>query len=154
MTNLGRDDLAKNASSTVINTLTNADWIGLVYFNTLGYKFSNQLERATAETKTKYINKVNSLIFSGSTDYEEGFNKAFEMLKATTADEYGSACNNVMLFLTDGDVSKGKEGTDLINHIKSLQGKTNTTIFTFSLGLFLFFFYELRNEIYFVKIIN
>ena len=39
----------------------------------------------------------------GATDYLKAFNLAYEMFANTQEDEYGSPCQDIILFLSDGD---------------------------------------------------
>lgn len=74
------------------------------------------------------------------TNYEAGFNAAYDILKATKNDEYGApGCQNVIIFLTDGKITvgSGKDGQNedaLYAHIDDLDEDWNAVFFTFTLG--------------------
>ena len=106
-----RITIAKSAAKSVINTLSNSDFIGVLAFNdevtTLN---SNRVVRATDEVKTKLAEAIDELTVDGKTNYEAAFQQGFNMLDAAADDEFGAPCpeaENLFLFLTDGDPTVG-----------------------------------------------
>ena len=88
-------DSAKEAAISVVNTLSNSDFVGVVSFATNAKTLhSSKILRATSETKEKITEKIEGLEAVGSTNYEEAFRKGLSMLKAATKDEFGAPCVN------------------------------------------------------------
>ena len=112
----GRLDSAKEAAISVLNTLSNSDFVGVVSFgNSAKTLYSNKVLRATHETKEKIIEEIEDLEAGGSTNYEAAFNKGLTMLEAAEKDEYGAPCSNgenIVLFLTDGEPTVGVKTSD------------------------------------------
>lgn len=87
-----RIDVMKEAAISVVNTLTNLDWVGIVLFNSSAYSYKSSLIRSTADNVKNIIDFIKNIIPDGSTNFEEGFTKAYNLLSNTVADEMGSAC--------------------------------------------------------------
>jgi len=110
--------------------------------------------RGTKANKERASEWVGDLTHGGGTNYEAAFTKAFEVLDNSrkywrrsdiNSDGPQSArCETAILFLSDGEVSSGKTGKSLLNHIDALNvDKFDSTdkpdykkavLFTFSLG--------------------
>ena len=76
-----RIDLAKDAVESVINTLSNSDFFGVIKFSdsASSIKYS-RIVRATSSTKERVIKRVKRIGEGGSTNYKAAFEKAFNML--------------------------------------------------------------------------
>ena len=103
--------IAKGAAKSVISTLSNSDFIGVLAFNDeVKALNSNKVVRATDEIKDKLKEAIDELSASGKTNYESAFKKGFDLLDSATNDEFGAPCadaENLFLFLTDGDPTEG-----------------------------------------------
>lgn len=131
-------DSAKEALISVVNTLSNNDFVGVVTFSDVAE--GNSLARATTENKQSIIEYINGLEAGGSTNYKAAFDKGFELLENAKKDEFGSPCTdaqNLFLFLTDGvpTIPDGyTESGSLIDHINSIKGDYSITLFTYGFG--------------------
>ena len=113
MNALNRWNLAINAAKSVINTLTIGDHFSVVLFSdtaeTLGFP---RLERAKQENKEAVLNALDQSIYTGRTNYEAAFDKAFDLFEYSETTEISSNCHRAILFLSDGEptVGDGKTG--------------------------------------------
>eukprot|EP00804_Cyclotella_cryptica_P019052 CCRYP_014456-RA/>CCRYP_014456-RA protein AED:0.03 eAED:0.03 QI:213/1/1/1/1/1/3/251/787 len=137
-----RMDLAKEAASTIVETLSVADRFAVITFSDFASQIGEEegLIVATDENKKQMIELIQNLEARGGTNFYDGFDKAFDTIEQTIKDELTSGCNIAMLFMTDGRISAGP-GEDkvisLVNQrVESLATNFNqtTTIFTYSLG--------------------
>lgn len=139
MEDISKLKVAKEALQTVIDTLTINDWIGLVTFNTLAIKRTSRLIRATIENKNLINSIINDLIAEGSTNYEDAFVKAYDLVRLSRADELGPvSCQTIFLFLTDGVPTIGiKEIDKLVALIESIEAndKINAIFMAYAFGL-------------------
>ena len=108
--NPSRISLAKEAASSVINTLGPADTAAVITFATHADSVHfSKIVQATTYNKNRLLEKIDYISANGATDYEKAFRKAFEMLEQANKDEFGAIlCDetvNVFLFLTDGKPS-------------------------------------------------
>jgi hypothetical protein len=61
MVNFNRISITKTAAKSVVNSLTNADWVGFVDFNSYATQYSPRFMRATQANKdalNKYIGNL------------------------------------------------------------------------------------------------
>lgn len=132
-----RIGLAKDAAWSVVNTLSNSDFVGAVAFHSQAWIISSdKIQRATEDVKGWVSSAINGLSAGGGTNYEDGLRKAFDLLNAAEQDEYGSPCTNgenIFLFLTDGEPNEGASTSQqLINIINSYNKQIR--LFTYALG--------------------
>jgi len=100
--------LLKEAAKRVINTLTVGDRVAIVFFDsraTLVADDGQFLFEATDENKSYLTGVVDKLEAGGATNFYDAFNKAFDVLDASTKQEFTVSCNTAILFLTDGVIS-------------------------------------------------
>eukprot|EP00571_Detonula_confervacea_P006299 CAMPEP_0172319830 /NCGR_PEP_ID=MMETSP1058-20130122/38822_1 /TAXON_ID=83371 /ORGANISM="Detonula confervacea, Strain CCMP 353" /LENGTH=422 /DNA_ID=CAMNT_0013034961 /DNA_START=161 /DNA_END=1426 /DNA_ORIENTATION=- len=142
MDDYGRMAMAKEAASTIVDTLTVADRFAIIAFsgNATQIGGEGKLMRATRENKERLIREIQQLQANGATNFYAAFDAAFQAINKTIQEEATSGCNVAVLFLTDGAISTGpgeEEVIDLVNE-RVVDIATNhdqtTTIFTFSLG--------------------
>ena len=147
--------LAKEAATTIIDTLTVADRFAIVLFSDEASLMGDEtgLIRATAGNKELMIEAIKSLEPKGGTNFYDAFNMAFNAIDETIKNERTSGCNVAVLFLTDGVITVGPgvvggsaddEVINLVNERTSsiaINHNRTTTIFTFSLG------YEADHEV-------
>ena len=82
-----RLDIAKDAAISVVNTLSNSDFVGVLSFaSNANTVYTEKITRATTEVKEQIIEKINSLSALGQTNYQAAFSKGFSLLNAATTD--------------------------------------------------------------------
>jgi len=135
MGNYGRLDIAKRAAITVLNTLGFADYVNVITFASTAQIIgsSSYLIQAKIDVITELTQIINSVGISGSTNYESAFKLAFDLITRSSLLEYSTNCQKAILFLTDGDITEGVKGSDLLALIKQLN-TYNATIFMYTLG--------------------
>ena len=75
---------------------------------------------------------------AGNTNFEAAFFSAFSILKQT--DELTAGCHTSILFMTDGEITAGREGNAFLSFVEdqqvALEAETGSraVIFTFSFG--------------------
>ena len=143
MHRFSRLDLAKEAAKTVVNTLTNFDFVGLVTFSgtatTQRVNGNNIMVPATNQNLLTIETVIDQLSANGETNFDAAFREAFRLLDRSKRTEADSGCHTAILFLTDGSPSTGTTNRDdLINLVKRLNRNSDDSqeaiIFTFTLG--------------------
>ena len=139
MGSFNRLSIAKDAAKTVVNTLTNFDYVGLVTFSNdagvVQISGSNLLVQATNDNLRLITNVIDTLRASGGTNYQAAFSTAFNMLDQSKSAESFVNCHSAILFLTDGDPTVGNtDGNFLTNLVTTRNQGDKATVFTFSLG--------------------
>ena len=93
--------MAKVAAKMVIDTLTAVDYVTIVKYSSGAQTYSPKLVEATDANKDLLKTWIDAEIgASGTTNFRAAFEKAWEVVDATTA---SSNCNRIMLFLSDGE---------------------------------------------------
>lgn len=130
--------MAKTAAKAVVNTLTIADWVGLVLFNAEATVETDTLLRATSTNKQKIIDLIDAMITGGGTNFEDAFRKSYNTIANTQSDDMGSiACQTILLFLTDGIPTAGEtNSTKLVAILDELESeyKINATLISYAYG--------------------
>jgi len=92
--------------------------------------------RADAAGRTALKNFINSIGPSGMTSYEDAMTKAFQIMTASKAGGKTSGCAaNTIMFLSDGEITVGKTGDELLSHLNTLNhADLKTRVFTYALG--------------------
>ena len=127
--------VAQQAAKSVLGTLTNADFFGIVEFSTTATKFRTMLLQATSANKGLGSNFIDRLQPIGSTYYDRSFTAAFDILDASKNAEIGTtSCRTIILFLTDG-VPTSPSGTDAVSVVSTRNAAHDAFIFTYSLGI-------------------
>ena len=97
----GLNTMAKEAAKLVIDTLTAVDYVTIVKYSSGAQAYSSTLVEATDANKDLLKAWIDDNIdASGTTNFRAAFEKAWEVVDATTA---SSNCNRIMLFLSDGE---------------------------------------------------
>ncbi|KAL7442600.1 hypothetical protein ACHAXH_006708 [Discostella pseudostelligera] len=115
---------AKEAATTVIDTLTVSDKVAIVVFNGNAFVLTlasndnkEQLIVASNENKEQLKEKINLLEADGATNFYDAFDVTFRVLSDSFKDEAyaakGSGCNVAVIFLTDGAIAEYKQGEEL-----------------------------------------
>jgi uncharacterized protein YegL len=134
--------LMKDAAKYVINTLSVADYVSVVTFNTEASSLTNSLlQRVRTTDISTLLNKITNLTPGGSTNFYSGFKVAFDTLrKSIDQYELTAGCQRAIIFLTDGENNGSVQGDQLITYIKNeigyytTSGKRAPAIFTLSFG--------------------
>lgn len=139
-----RIELAKDAAVTVINTLTNSDFVAVITFSDMAQQLlifgqqAGSLVSATSQNIEKLSSQVTNINPFGGTNFEAAFRKAFEVLASTG--EYSANCHTAILFLTDGIPTRGsiQSESGLTSLVQDLNtnpdGSLKVTVFTYTLG--------------------
>lgn len=132
-------EIAKAAATTVIDTLSNKDFIGVISFsNQAEVMREKKLKRATNSVKEQLVKEISDLSAKGKTNYQDALTKAFSLINTASQDEYGAPCSNgenILLFLTDGSPTLGYKTSDsLITYIEQNRQEKKITMFTYALG--------------------
>lgn len=132
-----RIELAKEAAKSVVETLSNSDFVGVVAFSSEADTIGNgQIVRASTENKEEILGKIDEITATGNTNYERALKKAVSMLEKAEKDEFGSPCEqDVILFLTDGDPSSGIEDEPGLTSILKSSTRKKITLFTYGLAI-------------------
>ena len=72
--------IAKSAIKTVIDTLSNHDFFGIVTFGDNAQRVQQTLLRTTVENKEYLKGKLQNLQVDGQTNYKEAFEEGFRLL--------------------------------------------------------------------------
>ena len=143
MSNFNRIDLAREAAITVINTLTNSDYVAVVLFNSdatqllLAGQTRGTLLQATNENIVRLSERVATIQPSGNTNFRAAFEMAFTIID--NANKLTSNCQTAILFLTDGIPTVGLTDTTQLQYLvrtrnQNTDGTLKATLFTFTLG--------------------
>ncbi len=134
MNDNGKISMLKQTATSVIDTLSIADWIGITVFNSNANNYNDDLVRATNNNKELMKAFINNLEANLQTNFEAAFNKAFAMIANNYQKENGNRCKTIIMFMTDGYPTYGEQNsTNLLSIVKSLD-KYNSTFFTYALG--------------------
>ncbi|XP_034058399.1 voltage-dependent calcium channel subunit alpha-2/delta-1-like isoform X2 [Gymnodraco acuticeps] len=120
--------LIKTSVNKMLETLSDDDYVNVVYFNdkaTYASCFEN-LVQANVRNKRVLKDAVKGIIAKGITNYRGGFELAFEQLAQTNVSR--ANCNKIIMLFTDG----GEERAEEI--FKKYNPKQAVRIFTFSVG--------------------
>ena len=127
----GRLESMKTAAKKVVDAMTFADYVGVVAFDDQAesmYGLST-LAKALPAFRTRIKTYIDDLSAAGGTNFNAGFNKAFELVDASVGRSYAADCHTTYVFLTDG-VAASPTST-----IQSRQsGVTDEHYFIVSLG--------------------
>ena len=134
MSDFGRLELAKDAAKTVINTLTNFDYVGVVKFSDTASTLENTLLPATLANIRSLNSDIDGITARGTTNYEAAFREAFDLLTRSKTQERASSCQTALLFLTDGMPTAGQTDADALQNLVSNLNTESAVIFTFTLG--------------------
>ena len=133
-----RIDKLKLAAKRVISTLGISDYFSVVSFNSEASKLGTEgllLTRATDDNKNDALKYIDTLIPSGGTMYNSGFQKAFDIFSESNLNEISSGCRQAILFVTDGSM-QDIESTlyQNIDRERAQYSNEPPAIFTYSFG--------------------
>uniref|UniRef100_A0A674C9I5 Calcium voltage-gated channel auxiliary subunit alpha2delta 1 n=1 Tax=Salmo trutta TaxID=8032 RepID=A0A674C9I5_SALTR len=117
--------LIKTSVSEMLETLSDDDYVNVVYFNTRVNNTAcfDHLVQANVRNKKILKDAIQNISAKGITNYTKGFEFAFEQLYAVRAN-----CNKIIMLFTDG----GEERASAI--LQEYNSDKKVRIFTFSVG--------------------
>uniref|UniRef100_A0AAQ4QB79 Calcium voltage-gated channel auxiliary subunit alpha2delta 1 n=1 Tax=Gasterosteus aculeatus aculeatus TaxID=481459 RepID=A0AAQ4QB79_GASAC len=120
--------LIRTSVSEMLETLSDDDYVNVVYFNTRVKKTAcfEHLVQANVRNKKLLKDAVQNITAKGITNYTKGFEFAFEQLSTTNVSR--ANCNKIIMLFTDG----GEERAQAI--LEKYNAEKKVRIFTFSVG--------------------
>uniref|UniRef100_A0A6Q2X4U9 VWFA domain-containing protein n=1 Tax=Esox lucius TaxID=8010 RepID=A0A6Q2X4U9_ESOLU len=120
--------LIRTSVSEMLETLSDDDYVNVVYFNTRVNNTAcfDHLVQANVRNKKILKDAIQNILAKGITNYTKGFEFAFEQLYATNITR--ANCNKIIMLFTDG----GEERASAI--LQRYNADKKVRIFTFSVG--------------------
>uniref|UniRef100_A0A3Q3IYK7 VWFA domain-containing protein n=1 Tax=Monopterus albus TaxID=43700 RepID=A0A3Q3IYK7_MONAL len=120
--------LIRTSVSEMLETLSDDDYVNVVYFNNRVKKTAcfDHLVQANVRNKKLLKDAVQNITAKGITNYTKGFEFAFEQLSATNVSR--ANCNKIIMLFTDGGEERAQAILEKYNADKKVR------IFTFSVG--------------------
>uniref|UniRef100_A0AAQ5XQV4 VWFA domain-containing protein n=1 Tax=Amphiprion ocellaris TaxID=80972 RepID=A0AAQ5XQV4_AMPOC len=120
--------LIRTSVSEMLETLSDDDYVNVVYFNTRVNKTAcfDHLVQANVRNKKLLKDAVQNITAKGITNYTKGFEFAFEQLSVTNVSR--ANCNKIIMLFTDGGEERAQAILEKYNADKKVR------IFTFSVG--------------------
>eukprot|EP00761_Pharyngomonas_kirbyi_P012097 gb/GECH01012124.1/.p1 GENE.gb/GECH01012124.1/~~gb/GECH01012124.1/.p1 ORF type:complete len:1008 (+),score=235.65 gb/GECH01012124.1/:1-3024(+) len=100
--------IAREATKTVLETLTVRDYVNVVMFSDSAEPsdcFSETLVRAIPRNVEKLKEFIDNTPANGGTDFVSAFETAFDVLEESQRQGQVSSCETIILFMTDGEAS-------------------------------------------------
>jgi len=131
----GRITKMREAASWVVNTLSTHDHAAVVSYSSVAkaYPTDGLMTKMDVVGRAKVKDHISDLAASGATNMEAGITRAFQIMAASGRAGRTSKCSKVMLFLTDGERSNGRNPVD-VAHEMNAGGDAQMRIFTYSFG--------------------
>lgn len=104
---LVKDSLGVGDGFGLLDSFGHSDFVSVVAFSSDASVVGDQelLVRGTTENLQDLKDSVRLLVERTTTNFRAGFEKAFEVLRESAAQERSSNCKRVIIFLTDGEDS-------------------------------------------------
>ncbi|XP_058501921.1 voltage-dependent calcium channel subunit alpha-2/delta-1 isoform X2 [Solea solea] len=120
--------LIRTSVCEMLETLSDDDYVNVVYFNTRVKKTAcfDHLVQANVRNKKLLKDAVQNISAKGITNYTKGFEFAFEQLSVTNVSR--ANCNKIIMLFTDGGEERAQAILEKYNADKKVR------IFTFSVG--------------------
>uniref|UniRef100_A0A8C6WHM4 Calcium voltage-gated channel auxiliary subunit alpha2delta 1 n=1 Tax=Neogobius melanostomus TaxID=47308 RepID=A0A8C6WHM4_9GOBI len=120
--------LIRTSVSEMLETLSDDDYVNVVYFNTRVKQTAcfDHLVQANVRNKKLLKDAVQNITAKGITNYTKGFEFAFQQLSATNVSR--ANCNKIIMLFTDGGEERAQAILERYNADKKVR------IFTFSVG--------------------
>ncbi|XP_034443199.1 voltage-dependent calcium channel subunit alpha-2/delta-1 isoform X1 [Hippoglossus hippoglossus] len=120
--------LIRTSVSEMLETLSDDDYVNVVYFNTRVKKTAcfDHLVQANVRNKKLLKDAVQNITAKGITNYTKGFEFAFEQLSVKNVSR--ANCNKIIMLFTDGGEERAQAILEKYNADKKVR------IFTFSVG--------------------
>eukprot|EP00522_Entomoneis_paludosa_P002685 CAMPEP_0172472496 /NCGR_PEP_ID=MMETSP1065-20121228/68363_1 /TAXON_ID=265537 /ORGANISM="Amphiprora paludosa, Strain CCMP125" /LENGTH=659 /DNA_ID=CAMNT_0013230637 /DNA_START=297 /DNA_END=2277 /DNA_ORIENTATION=- len=142
MNNFNRLQNARDAAERVIETLTTSDRITIVPFAETADAITDEkgyMLRANETNKKFLLDTFLEMEAFGSTNYYDAFERGFQVLEDTIAQELHSPSNTAVLFLTDGVNSEGPPLEDVMElvttKISSISKDLSKSVLLFTYSL-------------------
>ena len=90
----GRMEMAIDAATKVVDTLTETDYVSVVDFSTSAVSFSDRLVSATTANLQDVKDWIKVVQANGNTNFNAAFEKAWDIFRNTGSE--GSGCNKVL----------------------------------------------------------
>uniref|UniRef100_A0AAY4CXI9 VWFA domain-containing protein n=1 Tax=Denticeps clupeoides TaxID=299321 RepID=A0AAY4CXI9_9TELE len=118
--------LIRTSVSEMLETLSDDDYVNVVYFNTRVNNTAcfDHLVQANVRNKKILKDAVQNITAKGITNYTKGFEFAFQQLSNVSL----ANCNKIIMLFTDGGEERAQEVFEMYNPDKKVR------IFTFSVG--------------------
>ena len=132
MGNKQRMEIAVAAAVSVIDGLSANDRLALIFFSDVAFtctSIGDKMLHLTPENRKLFKKCILNITPFGQTNFENAFNLAFKLFDYDKVNN--QTCNNVIIFLTDGEKTSGAAPEELIREKNKEFG---AKIFTFSLG--------------------
>ena len=123
--------LLKKAAAQLVDSLTMADYLGVVEFNTDAKTFLNLnfLAPAAKPFRQKVKGYIEGMESGGRTNYADAFQLAFKMADTSYKQNYDSGCQTAYVFLTDGEQTEGSaQYADIVQNRKKAAARTEMFI--------------------------
>ena len=135
MSQQSRMEIMVRAAHRLLNTFTEADYIGMVAFSSGADAALSEtrLLRATDENKARFAAWIDTLTPGGTTNFVDAFDRAFTLLRGSHGQGYlhSSGCTKAILFLSDGEPNPTPTAASIREQADALGG---VKIFTYALG--------------------
>ena len=131
MKNSDRMTNAIAGAQTVVNTLTNVDYVNVVTFSTAAHSENTMLVPAEWAYRQTLDQSIASINANGYTYYTKAMTLAFEITNKTDHHGFTANCSRVYVFLTDGDPTDDMD--DFVNII-NLNKREHDMFFLIALG--------------------
>ncbi|XP_076119357.1 voltage-dependent calcium channel subunit alpha-2/delta-1 [Alosa pseudoharengus] len=120
--------LIRTSVSEMLETLSDDDYVNVVYFNTNVNNTAcfDRLVQANVRNKKILKDAVQNISAKGITNYTKGFEFAFDQLSRENISR--ANCNKIIMLFTDGGEERAKEIFERYNPDKKVR------VFTFSVG--------------------
>ncbi|CAG13025.1 unnamed protein product, partial [Tetraodon nigroviridis] len=120
--------LIRTSVTEMLETLSDDDYVNVVYFNTQVKKTAcfDHLVQANVRNKKLLKDAVQNITAKGITNYTKGLEFAFEQLSVTNVSR--ANCNKIIMLFTDGGEERAQAILEKYNADKKVR------IFTFSVG--------------------
>lgn len=137
MLDANRWNIAKAAVRASIDTLTYVDYAAIVAFSSGGSGTAasgETMEAMTADGRSRLKAWLDSQAPNGGTNFEAGFETAFNVVANSRAQAKISGCHQMLMFFTDGEMTEGANPSKLIRKVNGPDTENDFRIFSYSVG--------------------
>lgn len=134
MRTANRIGASKDAAKAVLNSLTHADYVGLVLFDSTAssYKGLTTLAKALPGFRKRLADAVDSVEPGGGTNFVDAFRAAFTLVDSSKEKGYTANCHTTYVFLTDGEADSPLQ--EIQNRMRSVTPKEHYFIISIGTG--------------------
>lgn len=136
MKNYGKFEGLIEATKLVLDTLTNSDYVGLIFFNSKANVFRPHLVRATSENIKEMEIFIDTLEAKGGSNFSDAFKAADDMIETTNKDSSTTLpCKTYLMFFTDGNPTEGiDDELKFLSYVDTLKNLKSMIFFTYAFG--------------------